>query len=445
MRGTPWRTTLVVAVVLSTIGGCAVVFGLDEPSVREGTGGQDATSSSSTSSAAPTTKASSSGGDGDGGAGAGGGGPQGSTGTGATPCDDPAECEDDNPCTQDTCDDGRCDFVALGDGPLEDVPGDCRERSCSGGELVDVADDTEDPEDANAPCELTVCREGLVSPLYAEEGTSCGPSPQVCDGLGACIGCDPSGPDSACGSPTACSAPTCDEPGVCEPNFVPAGPISDPIDGDCSATACTGDSAAPTQVTDDADTPPSSACGMGVCNQGVPSTAMVGEGEPCLVGMGVCDGEGQGANNCVACLETGSQSPVTPAPGCTFATPYCDDETCYECLEDEECASYAADGGRQCLGTGTCGCNDIVDCFNAAKGPICDGNVCGCTQNSNCTSSPRGSRCVGSDACGCLVNSDCLSNSARGNVCLPDDQCGCDDDGDCDAGDTCNLVTRRCF
>lgn len=418
-----------------TSGGCTAIFGLEEATVRDGEGGAAPSATGTGSAPAGATS----------GDGPGSGGTDASSSTGAGGCDDDDECEDGDPCTDDVCDGGECTASPAPDGPLAVDADDCIDRGCKGGVLEESIDDSEDPPDANPPCDTTICVGGIPTTVYADPETSCGEPPLVCDGGGLCVGCDPEGPDSVCGAPTECSTPTCQPSGVCDPGYAAAGPTAtDLVPGNCHRNACTGSSAAAVDMVDDGDTPPATPCGTGTCVLGSPGLAQVAEGDPCNGEIGVCDGNGTALEDCVGCLEAAGASPTNPAPGCTFATPYCDKGTCFECLREKQCASYNADAGRECIDVSqTCGCDDTNDCSTAPNGPVCSGTTCTCTSNSGCTTSPRGSRCINStDTCGCAVASDCVLSS-RGNACV-DEQCGCEDDDDCDGAATCNLEAHRC-
>lgn len=442
-----WLLVLVMGGGLS----CAQVLGLDEPTVRDGDGGATAAPASTTATATGA------GGDGAGGpsgtggdAGAGGIDGTGGMGRGGAggdpPCRTTEECDDGNPCTVEACDEGECDAIAIPDGPLDEDPQDCRTIECLGGEVVDIPDDTEEPDDVNPPCETTICQGGVVTPVYADETVSCGPSPQVCDGAGVCIGCDPDPPDDECGEAGFCNDPTCLDRGVCDPGYLPTStPLPDPLDGDCQKPQCTGDSVSAISVADDTDAPADPVCGDAVCNGGAPSTSVLGEGMPCNGQVGVCNGSGTSAASCRTCRNT-TVSGLDA--GCTPATPNCDegaaggDGECHECLLEAHCEG--SDRGDTCENTQLCGCDDASNCAGAAFGPVCiAGTVCGCNVVGDCATSPRGDDCIEEDdRCGCDAVIDC-ERSPWGLECV-DGACGCNDDGDCDGGASCDTVTHRC-
>ena len=155
---------------------------------------------------------------------------------GGTPCSDPQDCDDDNPCTNDTCHpDGFCVFTPLADG-----------TSCDDG--VSQTEDSRDEEtqqrqDSTGACclwpqrgclqDLTqeVCEETLGG-IYAGDGTVCF---EACE-LGACCytdgacevlietqcldsGAQWQGPESGC-EPNPCPLPigACCLSGGCVPD-----------------------------------------------------------------------------------------------------------------------------------------------------------------------------------------------------------------------------------
>lgn len=419
---------------LAGIGGCAVVFGLDEPTVREGAGGASGTDAAATNASASSGDAPSP---------AAGGGDPGSSGSGAT-CDDADDCDDDDPCTVDDCVAGACAFDPAPDGPLPDVPDDCVDTSCRDGEEVAVADDSEDPADANPPCDVTVCEDGVAVQRDADAGTSCGAEPLVCDGGGNCVGCTPRGEDE-CGEPTECSTPICLESQMCDPGYLDAGTeADDPTPGDCLTRECTGASVSAVVVADDTDLPADTPCGDARCAEGVPSFEILVDGTPCNGQDGVCDGAGTDSSNCKTCRDTEN---TEPDPGCqALVTPHCDEDAgeCRECTSDPHCQGN--DQGEDCRSGGVCGCTSGAHCSDSSRGRYCNFSTsrCTCLSDNDCNGpGAAGARCLGGgQGCGCLAAADCEDNDA-GAACV-DGACGCNDDEDCEGADTCDPISNRC-
>lgn len=429
--------------------GCTQDFSTFDPT---GTGGGDPTTSTAsspttTTGSTPNTTTTGPGG-GEGGAttvtsGGGGGSPP-------TDCQEPIDCDDDNDCTVDTCDDGLCVRTPVEDGPLgEDDETDCIDLACEAGEEVQTADDTEDPPDTSAPCDVSICEGGVPTQVLAEAGTSCGNPPLECDGAGVCAGCDGS-PANECGSPTECSDPTCNvDDGTCDPGFTADDP-ADPTDGDCKALDCPGDQAEADVVNDDTDLPGDLPCSDRGCNAGQITTPVRAEGMACIGEAGVCDGVGTASANCKTCRDTMAAG-ATDA-GCSADTPNCDETAgggegaCVECILDADCG----DGETCDPATDTC----VATCVTSddCTAQVCDPDTDTCE---DCASNGGNGADLGCDpadglnpvcneatrVCGqCVAAGDC-SDNPRGTSCRANGQCGCQNGNDCDhpeaAGPTC--------
>lgn len=422
MRVTPstpvalWALAALVALAGSPALGCAAVFGLDEPTVREGDGGGGGAAATGTGATTGGATNPGAGGEGDG-----AGQSEASSSSGA-----------------------GCDATEAN---LDQ--GDCRIFSCRGGELVDDPDDTEDPPDANPPCETTICDGGVPTPVYADEETTCGGGLLLCDGEGTCV-CDVEGPATQCGVATDCAVPSCMAPGVCDPGFYSNGTTRpDGVSGDCRGLVCDGVGNASAAV-DDTDRPTDQPCAAGVCTSGVPSTMVLSQGMPCLAGLtGVCDGFQPDASSCKTCIIFDGSTRANPDLGCEpHTTPFCDENadggngTCLECTAAGACGD--ADGGPVC-DSGFCGCLVEMNCNSAGNGSECIGDVCGCTDANDCDESLRGETCLAGNVCGCVESSECVGNP-RGIECLGTGQCGCGGDEDCPGGGgVCVIATGRCF
>src|SRR5262245_44070817 len=72
-------------------------------------------------------------------------------------CVDDLACADSNPCNIETCgDDKKCTSTPVPDGPaLNQIPGDCQQTTCEGGEAIQHEDET-DKDDGN-PCTADSC------------------------------------------------------------------------------------------------------------------------------------------------------------------------------------------------------------------------------------------------------------------------------------------------
>lgn len=116
-------------------------------------------------------------------------------------CSQSGECDDQNPCTVDSCTAGACvnsadDALA----PPQAAENDCVRQACSGGQIVDLEADNETPPQAGAACLLEVCQDGeIVGSPAPQGGGACGPG-EYCD---ADAGCRPSLRDLAQSAPDA--------------------------------------------------------------------------------------------------------------------------------------------------------------------------------------------------------------------------------------------------
>ncbi|MDI3285471.1 VCBS repeat-containing protein [Polyangium sp. 15x6] len=211
--------------------------------------------------------------------GAGGNGGNGGAGGGeCTPEDD------ENPCTEDVCEDGVPTHkpTAAGTALPDQVTGDCQEAVCDGnGAATQQADDADLPDDMNE-CTSDVCTAGVPSNPPLSAGSACGAG-LVCDGNGMCVGCNT--PADCAGMDDECKARTC-EAGVCGVGFTPANtPVAMQASGDCSAIVCDG-SGDTTTIADDTDLPPDDAdpCKVPACSAGQPAVADAPDGTTCADG-----------------------------------------------------------------------------------------------------------------------------------------------------------------
>lgn len=126
------------------------------------------------------------------------------------------QCDDGNPCTQDTC------------VRKEQHSGACR--------FVHTADT---PDDRN-PCTVDSCVDGVALHVPAAQGTPCGEGGALtCDGDGACTGC--SGAPGACGQWTECLSWGC-EADTCVLLPAVAGLVLEAqVEGDCATVVCDGE------------------------------------------------------------------------------------------------------------------------------------------------------------------------------------------------------------
>ncbi|MBU6317944.1 MAG: hypothetical protein KGR47_15625, partial [Acidobacteria bacterium] len=160
-------------------------------------------------------------------------------------CQTSADCNDDDPCTDDACDLGACVHAERDEEPPagEQVAGDCKRIVCAAGVAQEQADDTDLPV-TTSDCDEEVCTNGTPSnpPLPADTAcTANGGS--FCDGNGACAQClevsDCAGiPESVLPPNSECGVRTCDA-GTC--SFAKSNNTGDevnPVQGDCAKSVC---------------------------------------------------------------------------------------------------------------------------------------------------------------------------------------------------------------
>jgi hypothetical protein len=318
------------------------------------------------------------------------------------------ECDDGEPCTNDSCDvDAKvCIFEALhGDQTpgTTDEPNDCLYEVCLNGESITVADDLEVADDGNE-CTADKC-EGGAPQFELLLGEPC--SGGYCSTRAECVECvEP----SHCGGDGACFQRTCDN-WTCGVINSPAGPLRDLTSGDCHARSCDGNGNE-MQPVDPGDIPAGDGnqCTGEQCNGGSPD-------HPALHGQ--------------SCSQNGGK--------------ICNSSTCVDCLNDSHCSWPDSCGGgnvgNQCGCTqnsnsstcsGKCGtvynnCNVAVGCGGCPSGKTCGGggsdNVCGCSPSSCCDGSKNGNetdvdcgggtckKCPNGDSCN--SGSDCVSGNCH--------------------------------
>jgi hypothetical protein len=355
----------------------------------------------------------------------------------APPCQDAAECDDQNPCTLDDCRDGRCVNEPVDDGqPCDDDlycngPETCQGGQCRQGSPPDCTDDD--------PCTQDLCDETFdrcAHPPVAEPPGVEGPpgDPSCTDGLdNDCDGLT-DGADPAC--VTCQDAAECDDQNPCTRDDCTAGrcvnePVLDgtPCDDElfctdpdsCQAGRCRGLARDCSGLEDDCNT---SACDelAGAC-QPVPRP----DGTPCdddlfcttndACQAGACTG---GASPCHGECEAGCDEAagtcVQAAPGtpCTQDGVFCNGQ--------EVCDAQGA-----CLSPGDpCGAAECASCdegaqrCDVAQGAPCSGDGIDCTTNHQCDATGQ---CVGS-----LRDDGFCDALTPGSVCLPEcspDPSGC--------------------
>jgi hypothetical protein len=371
-------------------------------------------------------------------------------GGGSKPCAKAAQCDDDNPCTVDSCSaEGVCVYKDVADGTAtpDQVAGDCKTTRCKGGQPKDEDDDNDIPDD-NQDCTFDTCANGMASHTAKMDGTAC-VNEQKADGqcsFGKCkVICTD---DSKCAltPPNPCVTPRCDlSVGQCIYPAMQDGmetPGVQQIPGDCHRRICLGGK--DVDQIDDSDLPVTATdCDQEKCDNGVPSNPPNPPDSPCSTNSGqVCDGAG----TCVQCNPTSvakcpgsdtdcqqrsctnhvcgiSYQPATTAaaqqiPGDCHKV-FCDGNGGYQTLVDDTDKPTDPDGchpGICANGVGSNGiapnstpCGTALACLNGA--------CSGCTMDNQCTAP---STCGGggmANVCGCTPTVTSCSGTNPTTTC----------------------------
>ena len=424
---------------------CTQSFGIFDPpassSTSSGTGGSGGIAETTTSTTSTVTSSSAS---------------SSSAGTGGAPeCMSGDACADMNPCTNDSCDQGKCAHTPVGDGPTMNAPNtpkDCLAPACVGGALVQIPDDTDQPDDGNI-CTKDLCTNGVPSNPFEDPSFKCGAS-QVCDGTGVCVGCVTS---NQCADPGTCKSATCDM-GVCK-NF------DNPPGANCGmGNVCDGGGSCVECVNDQMCNGSTKICISNNCTSSCSTGAKDGTetdidcGGSCQANCGIgkgCKGNSDCISNlctamkcavpgptCFDSIKNGVESDTDCGGTCALKCPMGD-----TCNTGADCASTVCTVGvcaaPTCMDSATNGMETDVDC----GGPTCApcGNTKVCAANSDCLSvSCVTNMCAGTQCsdgvnngmetaidcggptctkCGlaktCAMNSDCLSNNCAVLACAP--------------------------
>ena len=386
------------------------------------------------------------------------------------PCDDSSVCtvedacsgglcvgaavacqEDDDPCTEASCDavTGCAQAPALEGTPCDDgdpcTEGDlCQSATCAGSPLACPGD--------NNSCTLDVCvaEEGGCVHVNQPDGTLCQDG-QGCTLNDTCVAgsCEP-GPLKPCDTGDPCTLDMCDF-----------------VTGDCATAPIAGCDAALTPCDPDAQTP----CEDGICD--TETNACV----PCLVSED-CGIAG------LACLGKQCVPAVSceATEGCAVVDGICDEgsSTCVECLSDEDCLEGAlcVAGACQaeppvvcsadaCLGLLHFLCVDGGTKYVAPITTCDDGNICtddycsatlGCVHTNNDEPCDDGDACTSDDTCGfgnctgvdsviCVDTDPCDGLHAcdpETGACVNGDPILCDDSMPCNGVESCDPTTGDC-
>ena len=374
------------------------------------------------------------------------------------------DCDDGNPCTDDSCDPVQgCVHVnntaPCNDGDACTQTDACLNGACTGSNPVVCT--------ASDGCHAAgVCNpvNGQCSDPVAPDGTACndgngctqtdtchggtctGSNPVTCTALDQCHeagSCDPA--TGQCSSPTAANGTACDDGSACTRTDA------------CLNGACTGSNPIVCTAADQCHAAGTCNPSTGQCsNPAAPNGTACTDGNACTqtdqCESGVCTGSNPVA--CTAldqCHEAGSCNPVNGQcsnPAAPNGT------TCSDgngCTQTDQCESGVCTGSNpvvctaldQCHVAGTCNAS-TGQCSNPAapNGTACsDGSAC--TQTDAC----QGGTCTGSNPVVCTASDQChiagTCNPASGQCSNPAAPNGtaCSDGSACTQTDTCQSGT----
>ena len=401
----------------------------------------------------------------------------------------PVNCNDGNPCTDDSCnpDDGcvtTSNAAPCNDDDVCTTGDQCEDGECSGGALLDCDDG--DGCNGTESCDSAVgCLPG--QPLVCDDGDVCngaeGCNPNTGCTSGAALVCGDDNPctDDTCSPDLGCTftanAADCDDGDACTlDDHCKGGQCVATMEGSCNDdNVCTNDSCDPDQgcihllnqvPCDDGDVcTQSDHCSLGecigavalVCNDGnlctedscdietgcsfVPNAAACDDGNACTVddacAGGWCKGGGQldcdDANLC-------TNDACDLVAGCIHFDNALACEDGDACTVDDQCAGSNCVPGAppDCDDKNLCtddSCDPQIGCVNAANQEPCnDGNAC--TTNDTCADSS----CAGGPAPDCEDDNVCTEDSCDPDVgCVNEKLTGtdCTDNSLCTDGDGC--------
>ena len=361
-------------------------------------------------------------------------------------------CDDDNPCTDDTCDQEKGCQYADNSAKCADAA-NCKSGACKDGkcELSDVVGC-----DDNNVCTTDKCEAGtgcVYTPVA--DGGKCDDGSKCTEGDACKAGECAADKATDCGDDNPCTTDKCDPKAGCS-----WGANTDPCeDGDectkgdkCGSGKCvSGTKLDPKVDCDDKNGCTTDTCAADKGCVHTPAAGACDDGDKCSTGD-ACNKEGKCAGTGDLCPD-GGQCKVAK---CDAATGACS----WGAKDGSKCTEGDACKNGNCVPAKKVDCDDKNGCTKdactpatgacthvATSDPCDDGNVC--TSSDACV----GGKCTGA-AKDCADGDPCTADScdAKTGVCghVKDPDCmGCKSVADCDDGkpcttDSCNGITGKC-
>jgi MYXO-CTERM domain-containing protein len=340
-------------------------------------------------------------------------------------CTAPANfsCDDNNPCTSESCDavagcaHTKLDGTSCADTNLCNGAEVCATGNCTAGTPLNCND--------NNPCTIDGCSPASGCTNAKQNGTSCADA-NLCNGAEMCVtGACTAGTPLDCDDKNPCTDDTCDPAGGCMHTAVTAGTKCD--DGN----VCNG----------------ISTCVGTVCSAG---TALnCDDANVCTTDS--CDPAGgcKYVNNTVDCSDNNLCTTDDKCSGGACkggAAPNCDD--------NEPCTTDSCDSGKGCLHAAVAdggNCDDGNDCSTGDKcvggkckasgGTVCDDSK-PCTQN-NCDPASQPQACTypnETNGTPCTFDKCHQNSTCQAGACDQGDPVDCDDSNPCTT-DSCDAAT----
>lgn len=269
-------------------------------------------------------------------------------------CSTAADCPKATECMEWMCDNTNHCKADPKTGTLpvaKQLPGDCKQVKCEGGERKTVKDNGDLPVDHDV-CMSATCMDGEPHQAPQGAGTVCSEGQsEVCDGMGNCVHCLENTNDG-CGAGDVCLNP--DGGGLkCVPGHCLDGATNDgETDNDCGGTC------KPCGLGSDCSK--DSDCSNQICAPGLGSSKVCCD----VLCTGACRFCVQGTGKCedapTATFDTDCAQPKVCAKGagCAFMASH-------TCTKNDDCISGNCDSNMQCApGIKNAPCISNFDCIN---------------------------------------------------------------------------------